>query len=73
MKNYIYREAYIGKLLAYKDKDLIKVVSGLRNSGKSTLFEIYRQTLLEIGVPAQQIVFLKIRNPREAFDYENDD
>jgi predicted AAA+ superfamily ATPase len=58
MKNYTNRKAYINKLLAYKDKDLIKVVSGLRRSGKSTLFEIYRQTLLQMGVPAQQIVFL---------------
>ncbi|MCH8525399.1 MAG: AAA family ATPase [Balneolales bacterium] len=58
MKNYTNRKAYISKLLAYRDKDLIKVVSGLRRSGKSTLFEIYRQTLLQMGVHAQQIVFL---------------
>lgn len=62
MKNYVNREAYIGKLLAYKDKDLIKVVSGLCRSGKSTLFEIYRQNLLEMGVPAEQIVFLNFEN-----------
>jgi predicted AAA+ superfamily ATPase len=58
MKNYIKRKEYISKLLAYKDKDLIKVVSGLRRSGKSTLFEIYRQTLMQMGVDAKQIVFL---------------
>lgn len=58
MKSYTYREEYIRKLLAYKDHDLIKVVSGLRRSGKSTLFEIYRQELVQIGVSAQQIVFL---------------
>ena len=62
MKNYTNRKAYINKLLAYKDTDLIKVVSGLRRSGKSTLFEIYRQTLLEMGVPAQQIVFLNFED-----------
>lgn len=44
--------------MAYKDKDLIKVVSGLRRSGKSTLFELYRQELLRMGVKDGQIVFL---------------
>lgn len=58
MKNYTNRKEYISKLLAYKDKDLIKVISGLRRSGKSTLLELYRQTLLQMGVQAKQIVFL---------------
>jgi uncharacterized protein len=58
MRNYINRKEYISKLLAYKDKDLIKVVSGLRRSGKSTLFVLYRQTLLQMGVKEKQIVFL---------------
>ena len=58
MKNYTNRKEYLSKLLSYKDKDLIKVVSGLRRSGKSTLFELYRQKLLQMGVPPSQIVFL---------------
>lgn len=58
MRTYTNREEYLSKLLAYKDKDLIKVVSGLRRSGKSTLFELYRKTLLKSGVKAKQIVFL---------------
>lgn len=58
MKNYTNRKEYISKLLAYKDQDLIKVVSGLRRCGKSTLFELYRQELLTIGVKPSQIVFL---------------
>jgi hypothetical protein len=48
--------------LAYKDEGLIKVVSGLRRSGKSTLFELYRQTLLEMGVHPNQIVFLNFED-----------
>lgn len=64
MRNYTNRKEYISKLLAYKDKDLIKVVSGLRRSGKSTLFELYRQTLLQMGVKERQIVFLNF----EAFE-----
>jgi predicted AAA+ superfamily ATPase len=62
MRNYTNRKEYISKLLAYKDKDLIKVVSGLRRSGKSTLFELYRQTLLQMKVQANQIVFLNFED-----------
>ncbi len=62
MRSYTNRKEYISKLLAYKDKDLIKVVSGLRRSGKSTLFELYRQTLLQMGVQDKQIVFLNFED-----------
>lgn len=62
MRDYTNRKEYLSKLLAYKDKDLVKVVSGLRRSGKSTLFELYRQTLLQMGVPANQIVFLNFED-----------
>jgi len=62
MKSYQNREEYIRKLLAYKDHDLIKVVSGLRRSGKSTLFELYRKTLMEMGVNAKQIVLLNFED-----------
>lgn len=62
MKKFTNREEYLSKLLAYKDKDLIKVVSGLRRSGKSTLLELYRQTLLQMGVQEEQIVFLNFED-----------
>jgi uncharacterized protein len=62
MRNYTNRKEYINKLLAYKDKDLIKVVSGLRRCGKSTLFELYRQTLLQSGISEKQIVFLNFED-----------
>jgi len=58
MRNYTNRKGYVSKLLAYKDKDLIKVVTGVRRSGKSTLLELYRNELLQMGVKDQQIVFL---------------
>ena len=62
MRSYTNRENYISKLLAYKDKDLIKVVSGLRRSGKSTLFELYRKVLFESGIQTEQIVFLNFED-----------
>jgi predicted AAA+ superfamily ATPase len=63
MGNYINREEYIIKLLSYKDKGLIKVVSGLRRSGKSTLLEIYRDQLLENGVGKRQVQFYNFELP----------
>ena len=62
MKNYTNRKEYIDKLLSYKDKDLIKVVSGLRRSGKSTLLEIYRESLLKLGIGKRQIQFYNFEN-----------
>ena len=62
MNSFTNRNEYLAKLLAYKDKDLIKVVSGLRRSGKSTLFELYRQALLDMGIGETQIVFLNFED-----------
>jgi predicted AAA+ superfamily ATPase len=58
MRKYTSRTNYINKLLAYRDKELIKVVSGLRRSGKSTLFELYINELIQLGINRSQIVFL---------------
>jgi uncharacterized protein len=63
MKNYINREEYINKLLSYKDRGVIKVVSGLRRSGKSTLLEIYQQYLLTHGIGKRQIQFYNFELP----------
>lgn len=63
MKNYTNRKEYIEKLLSYKDKDLIKVVSGLRRSGKSTLLELYRKQLLKAGVGKRQIQLYNFELP----------
>ena len=55
MKQYVNRTAYISGLLAFKDKDLIKVISGLRRSGKSTLLTIFRDQLSNLGIEDNQI------------------
>lgn len=57
------RTEYIGKLFSYKDKHLIKVVSGLRRSGKSTLLELYREQLLKLGIRKNQIQFYNFELP----------
>ncbi len=68
MNNYTNRKEYISKLISYKDKDLIKVVSGLRRSGKSTLLEIYREQLLKQGVGKRQIQFYNFELPENYLD-----
>lgn len=63
----IRRKAYLDWLICHKDKQLIKVVSGVRRCGKSTLFDIYREHLLQNGVDERQITFLNFE------DVENED
>lgn len=46
----IERKEYLEKLIAWKDKQLIKIVTGVRRCGKSMLLEIYRNYLKEHGV-----------------------
>ena len=63
MKNLIERKEYLDKLLSYKDKDIIKVVTGLRRSGKSTLLELFRNRLLENNVMPEQTQFYNFELP----------
>jgi predicted AAA+ superfamily ATPase len=63
MIKYTNRKQYISKLLSFKDKDLIKVVSGLRRSGKSTLLGIYQEQLLKMGIGKRQIQFYNFELP----------
>ena len=60
------REEYLDFLIKSKDKKIIKVVSGVRRCGKSTLFEIYKDYLLKNGVEKNQIISINF----EDMDYE---
>jgi hypothetical protein len=73
MKNYTNRKEYLGKLLSYKDKDFIKVVSGLRRSGKSTLLELYREQLLKLSIGKKQIQFYNFELPENFVNKNWDD
>ena len=46
----INREEYLDELIRWKDKDLIKVVTGIRRCGKSTLFDLFIDYLKMSGV-----------------------
>ncbi|HEU0227487.1 MAG TPA: AAA family ATPase, partial [Arachidicoccus soli] len=73
MSNFTNRKEYIGKLFSYKDKDLIKVISGLRRSGKSTLLEIYREQLMIEGIDKRQIQFYNFELPENYLNKHWDD
>jgi len=53
----IEREIYLRKLRQLKDQNLIKVITGVRRCGKSTLLEAFRNELLEAGVTQKNIIF----------------
>lgn len=73
----IERASYLNKLITFKDKNLIKVITGIRRCGKSTIMEIYRDWLKEQGVSIDQIVYLnfedydnfELRNPKNLYAY----
>lgn len=58
----IQREQYLEFLRRHKDQDVIKVVSGVRRCGKSTLFELFKQELLASGVKANQIISINFED-----------
>ena len=63
----IQRPEYLKKLIDFREKQIIKVVTGVRRCGKSTLFELYKEYLFEQGVLAEQIVSVNL----EDMAYEN--
>jgi predicted AAA+ superfamily ATPase len=62
----ITRKSYIRKLDDFREKQLIKVITGVRRCGKSTLLEMYRNKLIEEGVPDSRITFINFD------EYENE-
>lgn len=64
MLNRIIRENYLNQLISFKDKDVIKVVSGIRRCGKSTLFDIYCDYLKQNGVDEKQIIKINLEDPK---------
>lgn len=61
------RTEYLNKLIAFKDKQLIKIVTGVRRCGKSTLLGIYQDWLKSQGVEAGQIIDINF----EDLDFED--
>ena len=58
----IERREYMKQLLDWKDEKVIKVVTGMRRSGKSTLLSMYKDFLIDQGVRPEQIIFLNFED-----------
>ena len=74
----IERTEYLELLKRFKDKDLIKVVTGIRRCGKSTLFDLYINYLKKIGIKEDQIIKINLEDVeysfetyKELYDYVN--
>lgn len=63
----VIRKEYLSRLLAWKDERVIKVVTGIRRCGKSTLLKQFQDHLLEEGVSQEQIISINF----EDLDYED--
>lgn len=63
----IKRNIYLDNISSFREKQLIKVVTGIRRCGKSTLFELYQEYLLGDGVAPEQIISFNF----EDGDYAN--
>lgn len=50
------RERYLNQLIQYKDNDFVKVITGVRRSGKSSLLALFKEYLIKQGVEESQIV-----------------
>lgn len=58
----IQRQEYIDKLIGYKDKKIIKAITGVRRCGKSTLLKLFQEYLLKYGVDSKQIIFINFED-----------
>ena len=73
----IERDQYLNKLIALKDKHLIKIITGVRRCGKSTLMEIFKNYLLKNGINNKNIIsinfedydFFDLREPSKLYAY----
>lgn len=73
----IERKEYLDKLIAFRDKNIIKVITGVRRCGKSVLLELFQNYLLKQGVSEEQIVainledydFYELREPAKLHSY----
>ena len=68
----IERKEYLQKLIDFRDKEVIKVITGVRRCGKSTLFQLYIDYLKSINILDEQIIFINLEDLEyeELLDYK---
>lgn len=64
MADLINRPDYLQQLIQNKDVDLVKIVTGIRRCGKSSLLDLYHTYLLDSGVPAENIIHMNLESLR---------
>ena len=63
MRTLINRPIYMEQLISFREKQIIKVVTGIRRCGKSTLFDLYCDYLRNDGVSNDQIIRINLEDP----------
>ena len=64
MAELINRPEYLKQLIENRDVDLVKIVTGIRRCGKSSLLDLYHQYLLEQGIPESHIIHMNLESLR---------
>ena len=69
----VIRKNYLDQLISWKDHDIIKVITGIRRCGKSTLLKQFQNYLKENGVMNDQIIFINFEDLQfeSLMDYKN--
>ena len=71
MTKYVERPFYIEQMMDYfGNRDIIKVLTGIRRCGKSVIMELFRQHLLDVGVPERDIILIDLEKMRYVIDSE---
>ena len=58
----INRPLYLTKLIEYKDKDIVKIVTGIRRCGKSTILDLFHEHLLKCGILKENIIHINLES-----------
>lgn len=61
------RPMYLEKLKSFKDTDFIKVITGVRRSGKSVILKLYSEYLKSLGISEENIIYINF----ELFEYQS--
>lgn len=64
MAELIRRDDYLQRLIEHKDIDLVKIITGIRRCGKSSLLELFRRYLKENGVSEENIIDINFESLR---------
>ena len=69
----IFREQYVNKLISLKDKKIIKVLTGIRRAGKSTILQEFKEYLLKNGVDKKNIIFINLDDKSNKYLLDSDE